>query len=96
MFAPAIAPLGLKNILINFPNRDELLFRIVCALPKASKIGFACSICRSSRPRLLEMACRLISSAILPLKEPERGRPDEGAVEREVEEEEGVGRVEFD
>ena len=41
MFAPAIAPLGLKNILMNFPNLDELLFRMVCALPNASRIGFA-------------------------------------------------------
>lgn len=37
------------------------------------------------------MACKLISSAFLPLKLPERGRPVEGAVDSEWEDEEGVG-----
>ena len=30
---------------MNLPNLDELLFRIVCAFPKDSKIGFALRIC---------------------------------------------------
>ena len=30
---------------MNLPNREELLFRTVCALPKASSIGLALSIC---------------------------------------------------
>lgn len=41
MCAPTIAPAGPNSILINLPKRDELLLRIVCALPKASMIGFA-------------------------------------------------------
>jgi len=72
MFAPAIAPLCEKNILMNFPNRDELLFRIVWALPNASSTGLACRICCSSRPRAIgpeeeAMDARSISSASLPL-----------------------------
>ena len=30
---------------MNFPNREELLFLTVCALPKASRMGFALNIC---------------------------------------------------
>src|SRR5947209_8216410 len=51
MLAPDILPSGAKLIRMNLPNRLELLFRCVCALPKASKIGFACMICRSRSPR---------------------------------------------
>lgn len=50
MFAPAIAPEGEKKMRMNFPKRDELLLRIVCALPNASRIGLAWRICLSSRP----------------------------------------------
>lgn len=50
MFAPAMLPSGAKLMRMNFPNLLELLFRCVCALPNASKIGFACKICRSSSP----------------------------------------------
>jgi len=35
----------LNSILMNLPNRDELLFRTVCAFPKASRIGLARRIC---------------------------------------------------
>lgn len=45
MKAPAICPDRVNSIRINLPNRDELLFRTVCALPKASRIGLALSIC---------------------------------------------------
>lgn len=31
-----------------FPNRDELSFLVVFALPKASKTGFVANICRST------------------------------------------------
>lgn len=37
---------------MNFPKRDELLFRTVCALPKASRIGFARRICSERLERL--------------------------------------------
>lgn len=72
MFAPAIAPLCEKKILMNFPKRDELLFRIVWALPNASKMGFAWRICCSKRPRATgpdddAIDARSISSASLPL-----------------------------
>lgn len=87
MFAPAIAPAGEKNILINFPNRLELLFRIVWAFPKASKMGFACRICCSSNPRE-ESVVDDKFRASLPLKLAERGRPVDGACERDFEEEE--------
>lgn len=39
---------------MNFPKRDELLFLTVCALPKASRIGFARSICCESAEKCLE------------------------------------------
>lgn len=89
-----MAPLGAKNILMNFPNRDELLFRIVWALPKASKIGLACKICRSSRPRedVLAIENRSISSASLPLNEDDRGRPDAGALDERDEDDEELGK----
>lgn len=45
MYAPAICPVRVNSILMNFPNREELLFRTVCALPKASRIGLARRIC---------------------------------------------------
>lgn len=45
MKAPAICPARVNSIRMNFPNRDELLFRTVCAFPKASKIGLALRIC---------------------------------------------------
>lgn len=32
---------------IYLPNRDELSFRVVLALPNASRIGFVARICRS-------------------------------------------------
>lgn len=87
MFAPAIAPAGEKNILINFPNRLELLFLIVWAFPKASKMGFACRICCSSNPRD-GSAGDDRSLTFLPLKLDERGRPVDGACERDFEDEE--------
>ncbi len=51
MLAPAMLPSGEKLIRINFPNRLELLFLWVCALPKASRMGLAWRICLSSSPR---------------------------------------------
>lgn len=50
MLAPAIAPEGEKKMRMNFPKRDELLLRIVCALPNASRIGLAWRICLSRSP----------------------------------------------
>ena len=35
---------------MNLPNRDELLFRVVLALPKASRIGLAFKILDSKAP----------------------------------------------
>lgn len=45
MKAPAICPDRLNSIRMNLPNLEELLFRTVCALPKASNIGLALNIC---------------------------------------------------
>ena len=45
MWAPATWPDRVNSIRMNLPNLEELLLRIVCALPKDSKIGFARSIC---------------------------------------------------
>ena len=45
MYAPAIWPARVNSILMNFPKREELLFRTVCAFPNASRIGFARKIC---------------------------------------------------
>jgi len=45
MKAPAIWPARVNSIRMNFPKRDELLFRTVCALPKASRMGLALNIC---------------------------------------------------
>lgn len=84
MLAPAIAPEGEKKMRMNFPKRDELLFRIVCALPNASRIGLAWRICRSRSPRSPCLLARDVSSssaASLPLKLEERGRPERGAEE---------------
>ena len=35
---------------MNLPNREELLFRVVLALPKASKMGLAFKILDSKAP----------------------------------------------
>ena len=77
MLAPAMAPDGEKKMRTNFPKRDELLLRIVCALPNDSRIGFACRICRSSSPSLL--GATESSSAARPLKLDDRGKPESGA-----------------
>lgn len=45
MEAPHIWPERVNSIRMNFPNLEELLFLTVCAFPKASRIGFALSIC---------------------------------------------------
>jgi hypothetical protein len=45
MYAPAMWPDRVNSILMNFPNREELLFLTVWALPNASKIGLARNIC---------------------------------------------------
>jgi len=50
MKAPAMCPDLVNSIRMNLPNRDELLFRRVCAFPKASRIGFALRIWSSSVP----------------------------------------------
>lgn len=47
---PVIEPLLSKLIVISLPNREELLFLSVFALPKASRIGFAARICCSRVP----------------------------------------------
>ena len=39
-----------KWISMNLPNREELLFRVVLALPKASKMGLAFKILDSKAP----------------------------------------------
>ena len=51
MFEPAMPPSSAKLIQINFPNRLELLFLRICALPSASRMGLACNIWRSRSPR---------------------------------------------
>jgi len=53
MNAPAIWPDLVNSMRMNFPNREELLFRTVCALPKASNMGFALSICWDKFERCL-------------------------------------------
>lgn len=53
MLAPAMAPEAVNSIRTNLPNRDELLFRTVWALPKLSRIGLAWMIWRSSFPSRL-------------------------------------------
>ena len=45
MYAPAMVPARVNSIRMNFPNRDELLFRTVWALPKDSRMGLARRIC---------------------------------------------------
>ncbi len=39
MLPPIMPPAGLKSISVHLPNRDELLFRTVFALPNASITG---------------------------------------------------------
>lgn len=87
MLAPAMLPSGAKEIRMNLPKRLELLFRCVCALPNASRMGFACRICLSRRPsRPLDLSCdpELTANdgeATCPRrKEPERGSPLLGMV----------------
>ena len=50
MAAPEMAPAGVKKMRTNLPNRDELWFLTVWALPNASRIGLASRICCSRRP----------------------------------------------
>jgi hypothetical protein len=59
-------------------------------------MGLAWRICRSSKPRPVDIAWREISSAPLPLNEPDRGRPVVGAVDKECEEDEGENRLDAD
>lgn len=47
--APPMVPELVNSILTNLPKRDELLFRTVWALPKASRIGLV-SMIWFSRP----------------------------------------------
>lgn len=81
-------PSGVNIIRTNLPNRLELLLRWVCALPKASRMGFACRICRSRRPRR-PFAVRWAAFPVMegdiiwPLRiDRLRGRPVEGMVAR--------------
>jgi len=48
MLQPTILPSEPNSILINLPKRDELLLRMVLALPKASRRGLVWMICDSS------------------------------------------------
>lgn len=54
MNAPAIWPDRVNSILINLPKREELLLRTVCALPNASRMGLAWSICFSRVPKVFD------------------------------------------
>ena len=47
MSAPASLPLDMKCIRMNLPNREELSFRTVFALPKDSKTGLVWTTCSS-------------------------------------------------
>ena len=74
-----------------FPKREELSFRAVLALPKASRIGFACRIWRSRRPRRpLEFRKPLPDvegeGACPFLTEPVLGRPMDGMDAKDGEE----------
>ena len=51
MRAPDILYSELNWISMNLPNRDELLFRSVRALPKASSSGLDASTCRARRAK---------------------------------------------
>lgn len=76
-------PSGAKLILTNLPNRLELLFRCVCALPNASRMGLAWRIWRSRRPKrpfavndkLLDPGAGLANC--LRWKELVRGKPED-------------------
>ena len=52
MSAPASLPLDMKCIRMNLPNREELSFRTVFALPKDSKTGLVWTTCSSKFARL--------------------------------------------
>jgi hypothetical protein len=54
MDAPVTFPSESKLIFTSFPKREELLFLIVLALPKLSKIGFVASIPSESSLKVTE------------------------------------------
>ena len=47
MDAPESFPSGVNLMSMNFPNRDELSFRMVRAFPNDSRMGLDCSTCCS-------------------------------------------------
>lgn len=62
MYAPAIWPVAVNSILMNFPKRDELLLRTVWAFPNASRIGLARRICSDKLERWRPPDLALVSS----------------------------------
>lgn len=54
MYPPTTLYRVSKWISMNLPKREELLFRVVFALPKASKIGLAVTDIFSTKSRLNE------------------------------------------